>query len=70
MTSVYEWEGEIRSESEHLLLIKTIAEKFDALSAFIKQHHSYEVPEIVAIEGSRVSEDYAKWLGDAVGPVP
>ena len=64
MTSVYFWEGKIQSESEHLLLIKTLEEKFDELSQFIKRNHSYEVPEIVAIEAEKVSEDYLKWMRD------
>ena len=64
MTSVYFWEGKIQSESEHLLLIKTLEEKFDELSQFIKRNHSYEVPEIVAIEAEKVSDDYLKWMRD------
>lgn len=62
MTSVYVWEGKIHTESEHLLLIKTLEEKFEALSAFIKQHHSYDVPEIVALDAEKVSADYLDWL--------
>ena len=31
MTSVYFWEGKVQTEPEHLLLIKTLDEKFDAL---------------------------------------
>jgi len=37
MTSVYFWEGKVQSEPEHLLLIKTLEEKFDALSEFIRK---------------------------------
>lgn len=64
MTSVYFWEGKVHRESEHLLLIKTLDDKFDALSDFIRQHHSYEVPEIVAIDAEKVSDDYLKWMAD------
>jgi periplasmic divalent cation tolerance protein len=62
MTSVYVWERKVQSETEHLLLIKTVEEKFDALSEFIRAEHTYDVPEIVAIEAERVSEDYLKWV--------
>ena len=65
MASVYFWEDQVRSEGEHLLLIKTLEEKFDDLEAFIKQHHSYEVPEIVAIQAGKVSGEYLKWLNNA-----
>ncbi len=62
MTSVYFWEGKIQTEPEHLLLIKTVEEKFDALSEFIKTNHSYDVPEIVALKAEHVSADYLTWI--------
>lgn len=64
MKSVYFWEGKVQTESEHLLLIKTLDEMFDELSAFIREHHSYDVPEIVAIDAEKVSGDYLKWMRD------
>src|SRR4030095_15059004 len=66
MTSVYFWEGKVQTEPEHLLLIKTLEEKFDELSAFIKEHHSYDIPEIVGIDATKVSESYLGWLHDYV----
>jgi periplasmic divalent cation tolerance protein len=66
MTSVYFWEGKVQNEPEHLLLIKTLEEKFDELSEFIRANHSYEVPEIVAIEAENVSEAYLNWLSKYV----
>ena len=66
MTSVYFWEGKVQSEPEHLLLIKTLDEKFDELSEFIQANHSYDVPEIVAIDTEKVSRNYLKWIADYV----
>ena len=66
MTSVYFWEGKIQKEPELLLMIKTLEEKFDELSEFIRKNHSYDVPEIVAIESEKLSGDYLKWLTDSV----
>ncbi len=62
MTSVYFWEGEVQKDEEHLLLIKTSREKYDEVEAFIIANHSYDVPEIVAVETVRVSEKYRAWL--------
>ena len=67
MTSIYFWEGKVQSESEHLLLIKTLEDKFDDLSEFIRKNHSYEVPEIVAIPAENVSDDYLKWVREVTG---
>ena len=66
ITSVYVWEGKLQKEPEHLLLIKTLPEKFDELSEFIKANHSYTVPEIVAIDAEKVSEAYREWLQQVI----
>src|SRR5438552_2960253 len=62
MTSVYFWEGKIQKESEYLMLIKTLPEKWDELRDFITAIHSYSVPEIVAIEADKVSDGYLAWM--------
>lgn len=62
MTSVYFWDDEVRTEGEYLLLIKTIREKYKELETFIGEHHTYDVPEIVAVESADVSEKYRGWL--------
>jgi len=62
MTSFYFWEGKIRKEFEHLLLIKTLPEKFEELESFILENHSYDVPEIVALSAEKVSESYLEWM--------
>jgi len=64
MTSIYVWEGKVQKEFEHLLLIKTLSARYDALEAFIKANHSYAVPEIVAIESVKVSKSYLNWLSE------
>ena len=62
MTSVYVWEGKLQKEAEHLLLIKTLPEKYDELQAFINANHHYDVPEIVAVDSEKVSEPYLGWI--------
>lgn len=51
--STYVWNGEICCEKEIILLIKT-AKKFKKISKFIKQNHSYELPEIASIKADKV----------------
>ena len=62
MTSFYFWKDEVQTDAEHLLLIKTLEEKYDDLEKFIQENHSYEVPEIVAISAKKVSESYLEWM--------
>ncbi|MBE7517090.1 MAG: divalent-cation tolerance protein CutA [Chloracidobacterium sp.] len=66
MTSVFMWKGEMCRESEHLLLIKTVNEKWDAIHEFLSAEHPYEVPEIIAIDADRVSEPYLQWATQAL----
>jgi periplasmic divalent cation tolerance protein len=67
MTSIYLWEGEVQRESEYLLLIKTLPDKWEELRDLISQNHSYDVPEIIALDSERVSESYRAWLVDVLG---
>ncbi len=62
MKSFYFWEGAVQKEPEHLLLIKTLPEKFEELEKFIQTNHSYSIPEIVALRAEKVSENYLDWM--------
>ncbi|SRR6266404_6043885 len=64
MTSVYFWAGKVRTEPEHLLLIKTLPEKWDELRDLITANHSYSVPEIIAVDAEKVSDGYLAWMMD------
>ncbi len=66
MTSIYVWESKLQKEAEHLLLIKTLPVKWDELHNFITANHSYDVPEIVAIDSEKVSVPYQTWLTDVL----
>lgn len=62
ITSVYIWNEAVQKEAEHLILIKTLPEKFEELENFIKANHPYEVPEIVAVSSDKVSQSYLDWI--------
>jgi periplasmic divalent cation tolerance protein len=62
MKSVYFWKDEIQTDSEYLLLIKTLTKKYDELEKFIQTNHSYDVPEIVALSAEKVSATYLGWM--------
>ena len=65
--SIYRWNGEVQRETELLLLAKTTAAQFDDLEKAVREIHSYETPEIVAVPMVQVSEPYRVWLVDNVG---
>ena len=66
MRSIYRWKGEVQDDGEHLLLIKTAAEKFAAVEEYLKANHSYDEPEIVALPASYVSDGYLKWATESL----
>ena len=62
VTSVYRWEGKIKSDPEQQLIIKTTGERVDELQSALQTLHPYDVPEFIVLPISRVSEDYLKFL--------
>jgi periplasmic divalent cation tolerance protein len=60
--SIYPWEGRICEEQEIVLAAKTTAAQWPAISAFIKQNHPYDVPEIIAQPITHSDPDYARWV--------
>jgi periplasmic divalent cation tolerance protein len=66
LTSVYRWKGAIEAEQERLLVIKTRADRFEALRAAIVSLHPYEVPEVIALPVAAGHEPYLAWLDENV----
>ena len=60
--SVYRWKGEVERNTEILLLAKTTSDKFDELDRAVREIHSYDTPEIVALPVNAASESYLNWL--------
>jgi periplasmic divalent cation tolerance protein len=60
--STYRWKGKIESAKEFLLLIKTTRGRFSAVGKLVRELHSYEVPEIIALPIERGSRDYLDWI--------
>ncbi|MFH1379270.1 MAG: divalent-cation tolerance protein CutA [bacterium] len=66
ISSVYWWKGNIDESSEVLIIIKTIQDNIQALIARIKQLHSYDVPEIVAVDIAEGNPSYLSWIKNSV----
>jgi periplasmic divalent cation tolerance protein len=59
--SHYWWQGKLESAAEVMLFIKSSAEQFEALSVLVRAQHSYDCPEIVAIEPGEIVPAYREW---------
>ncbi|MNT50357.1 Divalent-cation tolerance protein CutA [compost metagenome] len=64
-TSMYWWNGEITTDTESLLVIKTTAERITPVMERIRALHPYEVPEIVVLPVETAFEGYATWVRES-----
>ncbi len=62
--SFYTWKDKLCIDPEVRLTIKTRARLFQQIETFIRQHHSYEVPQIVMIPVVDGSDAYLDWMDE------
>ncbi len=60
--SIYWWKGEVREDAELLLIMKTRSELVEAVQKRVKELHSYEVPEIIAMPIAQGLPAYLSWI--------
>lgn len=60
--SKYWWNGEINTDIESLLIMKTRDDLVDSVIQKIKEVHTYQVPEIISIEIKEGNTDYLEWI--------
>jgi periplasmic divalent cation tolerance protein len=69
VTSIYTWQGEVCEDGEVLMIIKTRADLFDALSATVAEEHPYEVPEVIALPLTTGAVSYLNWIDEVTREV-
>lgn len=62
ITSTYWWQGKMEQAEEWLCTAKTRRELYDQLEQAIREVHTYEVPEILAVSIVVGNADYLDWL--------
>ncbi|MFZ4985641.1 MAG: divalent-cation tolerance protein CutA [Blastocatellia bacterium] len=67
MTSVYRWQSRLAETAEWLLLIKTFHRLYPEVERAIRDNHSYQTPEILALPVVAGAPDYLAWLAESVG---
>ncbi len=64
--SRYWWKGELVTESEALVLFKTVPKRVGALFRFLADDHPYSVPEVVELDVPRVAPGYLRYLTETL----
>ena len=62
LQSVYRWEGEVQEDAEVLLVLKTRADRVEALTQRVQALHPYDVPEVLCLPVSGGSAAYLDWV--------
>ncbi len=62
LISIFRWQGKVQSSSEVLLVVKTSGRRYAALERLIRSMHSYELPEIIALNVERGLSQYIAWV--------
>lgn len=62
VTSLYRWEGKVNKDREWLLIIKSSEKLYDELESELIKLHTYDTPEILALQVVKGSIDYLNWL--------
>jgi periplasmic divalent cation tolerance protein len=65
VTSVYRWDDQIQRDQEQQLVIKTRADRVDALRERLHALHPYDVPEFLVVPVTGGSERYLGWVRDS-----
>ena len=65
ITSIYHWKGNIESETEDILLMKSISGMEQKLFDELRKHHPYEVPEFIILPIKWGSKDYLDWITES-----
>lgn len=62
MVPIFGWEGRIEEGSEAVVILKTSAERAEALVAAVEAMHSYEVPCAVVLPIAGGSRGFLDWI--------
>jgi periplasmic divalent cation tolerance protein len=65
--SLFWWKGELDSADEAVLIVKSKASLVDEIVSLVREAHSYEVPEVIALPLIGGNPDYLNWMSDELG---
>ena len=65
--SIYRWDGAVSDDAEVLMVIKSLAARFEALETWLLEHHPYDVPEVIGLPAENVTAKYLAWIEHSVG---
>lgn len=62
MTAIYRWEGAVEEDGEAVLIAKTRAESFEALTARVEALHDYDNPSVIRLDIAAGRQPFLDWI--------
>jgi len=62
VNSLFWWQGKLDSAEESLLIVKTKASQLSEIVPLVKEIHSYDIPELIALPIIGGNQDYLEWI--------
>lgn len=69
ITGHFRWQGALQEEREFRLACKTAPRAVHPLLALVREHHPYELPQLV-VQTLQASAEYADWVDAQVAHAP
>ena len=66
--SLFHWEGAVQKEEEVLMFMKSRSGLFEKIEQRVRELHSYDVPEVIALPILHGSRPYLDWVRDETAP--
>ena len=60
--SIYRWQGAVHDDAEVLAIVKTTAERVQALRDRLIALHPYELPEVLVLPATEGHAPYLAWV--------
>ena len=67
-TSTYRWQGEIATERERQMVIKTTRDRVESLREAIRSRHPFELPEFLVVPVTGGDPAYLDWVRESCKP--
>ncbi len=64
--SVYRWKGSVCRETEQLLMVKTTQALLEDVKKTVRELHTYELPELIALNVDDGDRNALNWIGSVV----
>jgi len=62
INSLFWWKGKVDEASEFLILMKSHSKLFSKISKRVREMHSYEMPELIALRIEKGLPTYLNWI--------